>query len=332
VVHRLAIASEIRGGVEIFCLRGGDDTCAAIAPGWGNACVAFRVQGIDVLEPVDWSALHEHPTSYGIPVLFPFPNRIRDGAFTFEGRRYVVTPPRHGFVRQRPWNVLSTGVSDEDGAWIISRFESTRYPEILAQFPWPFRLDVRYRLQGDTLHIETTVQHTGIQGAMPMGFGLHPYFHLPERGTIQVPAHRRWELTDSLPTGKLLDVEGRYDLRQPKDLREVGVVDDIWTDLLVDAPGVLRCILQDLSSGLQTVLECDPLQFPHIVVYTPPAPRRAICIEPYTCPTDAFNLQQRGVESHLLVLRPGDTHAFSIRISARACGVARRPDRGLPGS
>ena len=318
MVHRFTVASEIRGGVEIFSLRGGDDTCAAIAPGWGNACVAFKVHGLDVLEPVEWHELQAHPTGYGMPLLFPFPNRIRDGAYTFRGQRYVVTPSRHGFVRQRPWNVLATGASDEEGAWLVSRFEATQYPEILAQFPWPFRLDVGYRLKDDTLHIETTVHHTGPQGVMPMGFGLHPYFCHPERGTLHVPAHRRWELVDSLPTGTLLDVEGRYDLRHPKDLVELGAVDDIWSDLIGDAPGMLRCILQDRSSGLQTVVECDPKQFPYVVVYTPPAPRRAICIEPYTCPTDGFNLQQRGVESHLLVLRPGDKHAFSIRISARA--------------
>jgi aldose 1-epimerase len=317
VAQQYRIASEIRDGVEIFSLHSTDDTYVTIAPRWGNACVAFKVHGVDVLEPVEWQELQKHPTSYGIPILFPFPNRIRDGTFTFRGRRYVVTPPRHGFVRQRPWNVLATGASDEDGAWLRSRLEATQYPEILTQFPWPFRIDVGYRLKDSTLHIETTVQHVGAQGDMPMGFGLHPYFRHPERGTVHVPARRRWELIDSLPTGKLLEVEGRYDLRRPKDLADVGVVDDIWTDLIADARGTLRCILQDLSSGLQTVVECDPEQFPHVVVYTPPVPRRAICIEPYTCPTDGFNLQNRGVESHLMVLRPGETITLNVRIAAR---------------
>jgi aldose 1-epimerase len=105
-----------------------------------------------------------------------------------------------------------------------------------------------------------------------------------------VPAQKRWELIDSLPPGNLLSVEGRYDLRQPRDLTVVGMVDDIWTDLIADAQGMTRCILQDQSSGLQTVIECDPRQFPHIVIYTLPTPRRAICIEPYTCPIDGFNL------------------------------------------
>jgi aldose 1-epimerase len=317
MAHRYTLASEARSGVELFSLRDAEEACATIAPAWGNACVAFNVQGLDILEPVEWQELQAHPTSYGIPLLFPFPNRIREGRFDFRGRQYVVTPPRHGFVRQRPWRVLSAGASDADGAWVMSRLEATQFADILAQYPWPFGIEVGYRLKDRTLHIETTVQHTGAHDDMPMGFGLHPYFRRPERGTIHVPAQKRWELIDSLPTGKLLSVEGRYDLRQPRDLTDVGIVDDIWTDLMSDAQGKTCCILQDQSSGLQTVVECDPRQFPHVVIYTPPAPRRAICIEPYTCPTDGFNLQNRGVESNLLVLRPGETLAFNVRISAQ---------------
>ena len=317
MAQRHTVSSATRGGREIFTLSEADEASASIVPGWGNACVALTIDGFDVLEPVAWEALQEHPTSYGIPLLFPFPNRIREGAFEFRGRRYVMTPSRHGFVRQRPWKMFASGASDEEGAWLASRLEAVQYPEILAQFPWPFRIDVRYCLKQRTLRIETTVQNTATQHDMPMGFGLHPYFRRPERGTIQVPARSRWELIDSLPSGKLLDVEGRYDLRQPRDLTEVGVVDDIWTGLLADAQGMVHCALHDRSSGLQTVVECDSGQFPHVVVYTPPAPRQAICIEPYTCPTDGFNLQHRGIESHLIVLRPGETITLSVRISAR---------------
>ncbi|MCI0725063.1 MAG: hypothetical protein L0338_39775, partial [Acidobacteria bacterium] len=48
----------------------------------------------------------------------------------------------------------------------------------------------------------------------------------------------------------------------------------------------------------------------------PPAPRQAICIEPYTCPTDGFNLHHRGVESNLLLLPSGETGRFKVCIYA----------------
>jgi aldose 1-epimerase len=270
-----------------------------------------------VLEPVAFEEFRQKPTSYGIPILFPFPNRIRDGQFRFRGRSYKVDPPRHGFVRDKAWRVEANGASGEEGAWIRSAIEAGDYADqILGQFPHPFRLEVTYRLKDSLLEMETTAHNTGDED-MPAGFGIHPYFRRPDRGAVQVPARKRWELDDSLPTGRLLDVEGSYDLGEPRDLTGLSL-DDIFTDAAADSDGQTRCRLTDHQKATQVVVEFDSKEFPHIVVYTPPAPRRAICIEPNTCPTDAFNLQDRGIESNLLVLRPGEAIDFKVAIYTRA--------------
>lgn len=319
-----SIHSEMRDGVEIFSLCEGDNAYAEIVPVWGNNCFAFCVQGEPILEPVPFEVFRQRPMGYGIPILFPFPNRIRDGKFRFRETCYAVEPNRHGFVRDKRWKVDAMGASDEEGAWIRSSLDfdklnpadAAQYPDqILNQFPFPFRIQVTYRLKAGRLEMETQVQNTG-QDDMPCGFGIHPYFRLPERGTIQVPARKRWELEDFLPTGKLLDVRGHFDLRHPTDLTGL-VLDDIFTDLVSDSDGLVRCRLNDQQKGIQTLVEFDPKQFPHLVVYTPPAPRQAIAIEPYTCPTDAFNLHERGVESNLIVLQPKQTIRFKVCIYAR---------------
>lgn len=313
--QKYSVKSGIRGGVEIFTVCEEDSAFAEVAPGLGNNCFAFSVQGA-ILEPVSFEEFRQRPTSYGIPILFPFPNRIRNGEFCFRGQGYMVNPNRHGFVRDKRWSVLGTGASEQQGAWTRSVLEATQYPEeILKQFPFPFRLEVIYRLKDGTLQMETTVHNIGRQD-MPLGFGIHPYFRRPEEGTIQVPARKRWELVDSLPTGNLQDVEGHYDSRQPTDLTHL-VLDDIFTDLISDSDDLVRCILNDHQKGVQTILEFDAKQFPNVVVYTPPAPRRAICIEPYTCPTDGFNLHNGGIESNLILLRPEETIGFEVRIYAR---------------
>ena len=148
---------------------------------------------------------------------------------------------------------------------------------------------------------------------MPAGFGIHPYFRRPERGTMQVPAAKRWELADSLPTGKLLDLDPGFDLREPRDIAGVKL-DDIYAAPIADASGRVRCFLNDDANRVQTVVEFNQKQFPHIVVYTPPAPRPAICIEPNTCPTDAFNLQERGIEADVIVLKPEEKAEFDVRM------------------
>jgi aldose 1-epimerase len=244
--------------------------------------------------------------------MLPFPNRIRDGRFTFGGEEFRIDPPRHGMVRDKAWTVVETGASD-GGAWITSRIAAEDYPDrILAQFPFRFVADVTYGLSGRTLDMVTVVTNAGDR-EMPFGFGIHPYFRCPARGTLVVPADARWELEESLPTGQLLDVEGAYDLRTPRDVTALEV-DDVFTDLEPDTDGLVHCTLADADAGTSTVVAFDAAEFPHVVAYTAPAPRRAICIEPQTCPTDAFNLAARGVTSDMIVLAPGASRRFTIRI------------------
>ena len=123
---RYTVTAETRGEVEIFVLREADIASAAVAPAWGNNCFMLQVYEA-VLEAVAFEEFQAHPTSYGIPILFPFPNRLRDGAFVFRGQRYVVNPNRHGFVRDKAWQVLATGASEDAGAWITSRVEASQY-------------------------------------------------------------------------------------------------------------------------------------------------------------------------------------------------------------
>lgn len=313
---KYSVNSETRDGVEVFTLSdGGDATseAAEIAPSLGNNCFAFRAGGVSVLEEIPFEDFRARPTSYGIPVLFPFPNRVRDGAFTFGGRRYEVEPPRHGFVRDKPWQVVASGASEIEGAWLTSRFDAADYPEqILAHWPSAFLLEVTYRLKDGRLRMKTSARNTG-EREMPLGFGTHPYFRLPARGEVEVPARLRWELEESLPTGRLLDVAGAYDLRGGRGLAGL-TLDDIYTGLEHGADGRVRCAVGDRETGTRTVVEFDAKEFPHVVVYTPPAPRRAVCVEPNTCPTDAFNLQARGAESNVITLAPGDTATFTIDI------------------
>jgi len=98
---------ETRGNVEVCTLRDSTGAFAEVAPQFGNNCFSFCSQ-LPVLEPVNFEEFCKRPTSYGIPILFPFPNRIKDGKFTFGGKQYQVDPPRHGFVRDKRWVVEAT--------------------------------------------------------------------------------------------------------------------------------------------------------------------------------------------------------------------------------
>jgi aldose 1-epimerase len=59
----------------------------------------------------------------------------------------------------------------------------------------------------------------------------------------------------------------------------------------------------DPEAGAKLLIRSDP-SFRELVVHAP-CERAVICIEPYTCVTDAFNLESRGVDAGMNVLPPG---------------------------
>jgi aldose 1-epimerase len=296
--------------VEVVRLRAPGDTNAEIVPAWGGSCVAFSAAGHSILEAVSLDEIAKKPTSYGIPILFPFPNRIRDGRFMFEGREYRVDPPRHGVVRDKPWTIVGSDAGDSEGTWLTVGLD--------AAVPFPFRIEVTYRLRASSLEIAAVARNTG-EHAMPAGFGIHPYFRAPQGGTVCVPAESRWELADSLPTGRVVAVEGRYDLRKPRTIDALEL-DDVYTNVATRADGRARATIDDPSAHRRTVIEFDPKSLPECVVFTPPAPRKAICVEPQSCPTDAFNLAARGVDAHVVAISPGAEARWSIVIRSEQTG------------
>jgi aldose 1-epimerase len=54
--------------------------------------------------------------------------------------------------------------------------------------------------------------------------------------------------------------------------------------------------------------------FRELVAFTPPH-RQAVCLEPYTCTTDAINLQQAGIDAGWRVLAPGASWSGDVELA-----------------
>ena len=107
-------------------------------------------------------------------------------------------------------------------------------------------------------------------------------------------------------------MDNRRDLRQPRAIADLEL-DDLYTGVASDTDGLARCAIVDPCAGRRTLIEFDPHALPEVVVYTPPS-RRAICIEPQSCPTDAFNLAARGIDAHVVRLERGGEVRWSVVI------------------
>jgi aldose 1-epimerase len=272
---------------------------------------------IDVLDATpDFAESGESPNHNGIPLLFPFPNRIRGAGFTWEGRDYVLDGVHqdgqgnaiHGLVMDRPWRVT---YHDEIAA--LGQFQlSLDAPDRRKLWPADFLIEVRYQLRDAGLRCDVRVVNPD-RVPLPFGFGTHPYFRIPlsagSRGRdclIQVPAATEWELVGCLPTGKRLPVAGRKDLRDGQELAGLKL-DDVFTDLTGRAgqktDGQVETVIMDPSAGL-LVRQAFDETFRELVVYTPPH-GRSVCLEPYTCTTDAVHLESRGIDAGWRVLPAG---------------------------
>lgn len=308
---------------QVYLLTGADGVVQAeIWPEIGCNCLRWRVRGaadpIDLLYIVpDWEN-NPAPNRSGIPILFPFPNRIRGGHFVWNNQEYQLqgNDPGgrnaiHGFACRRPWRVKKTN-SAENLATLTAEFQlSVDAPDDLPLWPGDVRLTMRFLLAPDTLSLSATMENPGDQ-PVPVGLGYHPYFRVPfdpagEAGAceVTVPAGSMWELRENLPTGRKLVLDAARSLRAPRKFAEL-VIDDLYTDL--DTPsdeiqlnprGSLR------QPGVGSLDVWTTAAFREMVVFTPPT-RQSICLEPYTCATDAINLHAQGIDAGLIVLEPGE--------------------------
>ena len=280
-------------------------------------------QLVDVLDAApDFRETGIHPGRSGIPLLFPFPNRIRGGRFTWNKVDYTLDGIHqdgkgnaiHGLVMDRPWRVIQV---HENAA--VGQFQlSIDAPDRRSLWPADFLIEVRYELRDEGLHADVRVFNPD-SNPLPFGFGTHTYFRVPLSPEsrvadclMQAPAAEQWELVDCLPTGRKMPVSGRTDLREGQELARLKL-DDALTGLVEEGDRI-DTVVMDPSAGLEIRQSFD-LAFQHVIAFTPPH-GRSVCLEPYTCITDAINLAQQGIDGGLRILGPGAEFRTWFQISA----------------
>ena len=301
---------------------------ASILPSYGFNLYDLRLPLAGTPRPVlgtqpGWVEAPRDAARNGTPILFPYPNRVRDGRYRFRGKDYqlpITLKPNaiHGFALDAPWDVVEHKATATE-AYVTGRYQISKHsPEMQEHWPSDAILQVRYGLAGRRLTMDVTVTNPTAD-ALPYGFGIHPYFRLPfspdgdpAQTRVILPASKYWVLSDFLPTGERLAVEPRLDFRQGQ-AREGLKLDDVLTDLAFQGDECV-CRLVDLGLKAELQLRFDR-NFRELVVYTP-AEGDIISLEPYTQTTDAINLQAKGVVGGLRVLGHGAQDAMRILLEA----------------
>ena len=311
---------DTRAGVEVL-----------LVPSIGNRGIELKVHGKNILyfPQGDAAGLQKQPALSGIPFLAPWANRLDEQGFWANGKHYLLNPslgntrignnglPIHGVLPASPlWQVKAMG-ADADSAYVTSRLEFWKHPELMAQWPFAHEYEMTYRLAQGTLQVETTINNLGDE-PMPISIGFHPYFQIPDKPrdewTVHLPVQKMIVADDRLiPTGELRPA----DLPDPVPLKG-RLFDTGFTDLSRDANGLAHFVVE--SGGEEIEILFGP-KYPVTVVYEPPSapdrPNPFICIEPMAAITNALNLNHKGKYPDLPMLAPGAKWTESFWISAK---------------
>ena len=220
--------------------------------------------------------------------LIPWPNRIRDGRYTFNGvtQQLALTEPArhnasHGLARYVPW-VL---VEHQDDT-VVNRVR------IHPQPGWPGTLEatITHSVGDDGLTITVEATNVG-NDELPFGYGAHPYLTVGESSVdevaLTVPADSYLEVDDRLLPAQVAPVDGTaYDLRRGSVLGATNL-DTAMTDLARDPDGHWRI---RLTRGDRYAELWGDETFAWTQVFTG-GPNRdgGVAVEPMTCGPDAFN-------------------------------------------
>jgi aldose 1-epimerase len=284
------------------------DLEAVFLPGHGMLGASLRHRGTEILRRVeDLEAAAVKGSTAGIPLLYPWANRLADFRYRSAEREVVLDPsspllhfdehglPMHGV----PWSLLAWQVVEARQDFLAARLDWTR-SDLLAVFPFRHRLEMATTLRPDSLTIETTLVASP-KNPVPVSFGYHPYFGIPDLPRAQwrlgLPAMKRLVVDQrELPTGAE-ESFGRFDAQ----LGEVGF-DDGFALMKEQASFSIE------GAGHRITVELlDGYSYTQIFA---PRDKDYIALEPMTAPTSALT-NGRG----LRLVEPGGKFRAVFRIS-----------------
>jgi len=270
------------------------DLQVAFAPGAGMVGYSLTHRGEELLgQRGGLAAYRERGSTFGIPLLHPWANRLAGTSYSADGRVVELDPERspihvdanglpiHGTLAAYPhWEIV--GRSPGNGrAAVAARLDYGAHEELMAAFPYPHELHVQAELVGDTLTIATIVLPTAAV-AVPVSFGWHPYLRLPDvprsEWRVEMPVRRRALLDErGLPTGET----------EPVELEPGPLAERTYDDLFVGLDSPTAFVLEGGGRRIELAMRQN---YPFAQVYAPLGAEREhyICFEPMTAPVNAL--------------------------------------------
>jgi aldose 1-epimerase len=275
---------------------------SSIFPNLGASLQKLKWNKINLIDGIsaDNNGLETYKNKYNSAILFPFPNRIAKGTYTFNNANYnleinetALNNSLHGFVFNKSFTVKETSASKEN-AKIVFNY---KYNGSTEGFPFPYNLELTYTFTKNKLNLNFEVLNEG-KSAFPFGIGWHPYFKV-----------------DNL-SNSTLDFEAKTQYLVDKNMIPTEETPlKFKTPLLIKDTFLDDCfITQKSSTSLKTNAYNVKIYFSSkkpnsfLQSYTPET-RDCIAIEPMTCAPNSFNNK-----NGLLILEAGKTYNWNVSL------------------
>jgi aldose 1-epimerase len=280
-----------------------------VLPEVGLLGASLRHRGLEHLDLHGGADAARGGHTTGLPLLAPWANRLGSDTYRAAGRKVDLSEapaihrdgnglPIHGtLVGRRGWTLASVR-TQVGSAGLVARFDAGDDPQVMASFPFPHTLTIAMTVTPGRLTVATTLTPTA-RRAVPVGFGWHPYFRIPDVGRdrlkVGLPARHRLLLDDRmLPTGA--------EVAEPAEIvRLAGRTFDDGFRLGRDRQLVL-------AGGRRRLSVVSDKGYPYAQVYAPEG-QDFVALEPMTAPTDALS------HDTAPVVEPGESYTARFAVS-----------------
>lgn len=242
------------------------------------------------------------------PLLFPFVGRSRGDVYRLDGREWPM--PQHGFARRKPFALVHRSATQ-----VTLRLDADA--DTLAVYPFAFRLDMDFALDGATLHMTATVGNRG-DATMPFAFGYHPAFAWPLPYGGSVEDHRIvFERPEPAPIRKVGD--------EPGLIAREHFPTPVEGDTLAPTHALFEgdaLIWDDLASR---ALTWGVPGRPHLAIAFPDTPwlglwqkpgAHYLCVEPWAGMADPVGFEGDVWDKPgIMALPPGDARSFRMDVT-----------------
>jgi len=229
--------------------------------------------------------------SYHGSVIAPWPNRVRDGRYTYRGQEFQLEINEastgnalHGFSAEATWDCKSLA---EDSVTLETVVGGT------SGYPWKVGLEAFYQLGSTGLNLTLLATNLSHDSA-PFGWAFHPYFLIPGASPSSLMLRTSAKNVVMPDNDRLLPFVEKHVARTPYDFRELRTaelpfLDHAFTEFDWDRNGYSAAeVCEEAGPRLKIVWDST---MPWLQIHRPLSPdlQPALVVEPMSCPPDALN-------------------------------------------